>query len=349
MAVENASGIYLLLLVYIIFQLVLAALERPIVATPSQQIDLDQLSVVALVPAYNEDPAMLVRCLRGFLEQTRRPDAVVVIDDGSTSSDYREVRDWFARACAEVGVRGSWERQPNRGKRAAQIAGVEVEPGADIYITVDSDSILDRHAVEQALYPFADPEVQSVAGVILTTNVSTNLLTRMMDVYCLGIQLFERSAFSRLGSVMVNSGGCAFYRGDVIRENISTYLGETLFRRPVHFSDDSMLTLFALLRGRAVQQPTAFAFTLMPDRFSHHRRQQVRWMRGSFIRSGWRMRYLPLDRWAYWLHAMKWGMYAAMTAAFLRSSLAECSCTPSLRWWELRPPSRSTVLLPPAT
>ncbi|MFJ2978448.1 glycosyltransferase [Curtobacterium sp. NPDC087082] len=277
-----------------------------------------ELDVAVLVPVYNEDPGALRRCLRSFLEQTRRPQTVVVVDDGSTAADYDVVRAWFLREAGAVGVRGVWHRTVNQGKRHAQVEGVRFTPGADVYVTVDSDSILDHRAIANGLQPFADPRVQSVAALILTTNYRQSLLARWMDVYCLGLQLFERSAFSRFRAVMVNSGGCSFYRAAVIRDNLDTYLGETILGRPVQFSDDSMLTLFALRRGRAVQREDCFAFTLMPATLDHHVRQQVRWMRGSFIRSIWRMRYLPLARAAYWLHLVKWMLYVLASATLLQ-------------------------------
>jgi hyaluronan synthase len=77
-----------------------------------------------------------------------------------------------------------------------------------------------------------------------------------------------------------------------------------------------MLTLQAYLRGRTVHQCTAFAFAAMPERFSHHRRQYLRWMRGSFIRSWWRLRYLPLSSVAYWQHLAGWVLSAVTGWAF---------------------------------
>ena len=112
--------------------------------------------------------------------------------------------------------------------------------------------------------------------------------------------------WSQLGSVMVNSGGLAAYRCSILAENIDTYLNESYLGRHVEFSDDSLLTLFALLHGRTVQQPSAFAFAWMPDRWSHHYRQQERWFRGSFIRGLWRIRFLPVLSWGWWRQATGW-------------------------------------------
>lgn len=148
--------------------------------------------------------------------------------------------------------------------------------------------------------------MQSVAGVVLAANARKNLLTRLTDLWFVTGQLVDRSAASTMGSVLVNSGPLAAYRGPVVREHLTSYLGETFFGRPVEFSDDSMLTIFALTRGRAVQQPTAFALTAMPENLSHHLRQYVRWMRGAFIRSWWRFKYLPLGGFAFWNHVLAW-------------------------------------------
>jgi hyaluronan synthase len=71
------------------------------------------------------------------------------------------------------------------------------------------------------------------------------------------------------------------------------------------------------LKGRTVQQPSSFAFTVLPDNVSHHLRQQLRWMRGSTIRSVWRFRYLPLKGFAYWEHFIAWVNFALISFAFV--------------------------------
>jgi len=111
---------------------------------------------------------------------------------------------------------------------------------------------------------------------------------------------------SALGSVLVNSGPLAAYRADVVRDNLVGYVHETFLGRRVGFSDDSLLTLYARMRGRTVQQPSAVAMSTFPEKLGHHVRVYVRWMRGSFIRSCWRARYLPLNSAAFWIHTLSW-------------------------------------------
>jgi hyaluronan synthase len=313
---STPGELYALTFAVLAWQVILYALDRPFRASPLEQAALDMLQVAIAVPCYNEDPCLLRASLLSMLGQDRLPDRIHVTDDGSTAADYSKVREELAARAAAAGVRFGWTRTANGGKRHAHAVAVDATPDADIYVTVDSDSVLDPQAVRELLAPFADPRVQSVAGVFLSANNTTTLLARILDLAYLPVQLMVRGGMSVRGSVLVNSGAVAAYRAQAFRDALPVYLGETFMGVPVGFSDDSMLTLLALLRGRTVQQPTAFAFAAMPEKFSHHRRQYVRWMRGSFIRSWWRFRYLPLNSYAWWQHLAGWVLSAVSGWAF---------------------------------
>lgn len=301
---------WLFLLSFLAFSLTiwLAFREKPFAGQAVQP-----QHVVAVVPAYNEDPAVLQACIRSIALQSRRPQEIYVIDDGSTAADYAIVRHRFERVADGLGILVHWVRQANSGKRHAQAVAFSEATQATIFVTVDSDSILDPRAIEELLKPFADPCIQSVAGIVLAQNNRTNLLARITDLLFVTGQLVDRSMMSRLGSVLVNSGGLAAYRAELVRDNLHAYLHESFFGKHVEFSDDSMLTLFALQRGKTVQQPSAFVFTMMPDRLSHHLRQQVRWMKGSFIRSWWRLKYLPLNSFGFLRQAFGWAQFVMAT------------------------------------
>ncbi|MDR3202872.1 MAG: glycosyltransferase, partial [Bifidobacteriaceae bacterium] len=257
-------------------------------------------SVAALVPVYNEDPAALRNALASLIDQTRPLDALSVVDDGTEGIDYGPVRDWFLTEARRQGIRAAWTRQANAGKRHAQVAAAGAVPPVDVFLMVDSDTILDRGAVEAILAPFANPEIHAVGGIFFVLNYDTNILTRIQEIWMTSVQLIVRAALSRVGSVVVISGAIAAFRSAVLLDNEGLYLGETLRGAPVTYSDDSLLTLLALERGKVVQQPKACALTLMPEKFSHHRRQQMRWMRGSMLRTLWRLSRLPVTRIAFW-------------------------------------------------
>ncbi len=309
------GALYLVTFAVLIWQAVLYAVDRP--RRTAARHAIAALRTVVAVPCYNEDPGILRRSLLSMLAQTRLPDHVFVVDDGSDKADYSQVRREFQAQAAAVGVKVTWVRTPNGGKRHAHAVAVRGTPDADVYITIDSDGILDPRAMEELLAPFADRTVQSVAGIVLAANNRGTVLARILDLLYLPAQLTNRAGLSVMGSVLVNSGALAAYRADAVREALPVYLGETFFGRPVGFSDDSLLTLLAYLRGRTMQQSTAFVFAAMPERLSHHARQYLRWMRGSFIRSWWRFRYLPLRSYAYWWHLLSWMLTAVAMWAFV--------------------------------
>jgi hyaluronan synthase len=291
----------------LVWQMLLACLERPYKTSPEQQAQLAKLRTVLNVPVCNEDPEALRDCLQSIFEQTRKVDLVHVVVNGPNKVDYTELEQWALTTAGEYDIELHWDTQPIPGKRQAQGTTAREFLGPnDIFVTIDSDAYLDAHAVEEGLKPFVKQNIKSVAGMVLTMNNRAKLITRLADLWFGVGQLVDRSSFSVLGQVIVNSGVLALYRGYVVLENLDGYTHETFFGRGVEISDDSLLTIYALREGRCVQQPTAFAFTLMPETFSHHLRQQVRWMRGAFIRAWWRFKYLPLKSYAFWGHALGW-------------------------------------------
>jgi hyaluronan synthase len=326
---SRLAVVWLATFAFLATQSILFLLERPRRLTPRARRKLDALHVAVLIPAYNEDEGYLRLSLESMLKQTRMPNSVHVVDDGSTQTDYENVRKWWAVAACAAGVHTTWHRIPNGGKRHAQATAVKASPEADVYVTVDSDSCLDRHALEQLLIPLSKPKVMSSAGVIMATNNKGprrpegvkallawplyKMMCRVTDLWLVTSQLVDRSSLSAVGSVLVNSGPLAAYRAEIIRDNLDSYLGEKFAGRPVNLSDDSLLTLYALMRGSTRQQPTAFAFSAMPERYSHLHRMYLRWMRGSTIRSLWRLRYLPVTRLAYWVHLSRWFQVALTT------------------------------------
>src|SRR5260370_505605 len=78
-----------------------------------ERVRLDRLRVTVNIPVRNEDPALLDRSLYSLARQTRLPDCVSVVDDGS-KHDYAEVRDWW-QARWPAGSELRWARRPHRG------------------------------------------------------------------------------------------------------------------------------------------------------------------------------------------------------------------------------------------
>jgi hyaluronan synthase len=301
-----------------VIQLILAWRDTPYTVTPAQQEESDRLFVTVNIPVYNEDPVLLDRVFFALFNQTRLPNRVQVVDDGS-AYDYSAILDyWSANHPASVDF--SWIRQENRGKRHAQ-AHTFADPNADIFITLDSDTALEKNAIREGLKPFADWRVQSVAGLELAYNDNKNWITKINALRQLAWQLSACSAQSVMGNVLVNRGTYALYRASLVRDHLEAYLAEDFFGANVRFGDDSMLTTFALSRGRAVQQTSAIQLTMYPEGLDHHLRQWTRWMRSSTIRTFWRIRHLRLTSYGWWITVINLWLFFASTIAAIGAIL----------------------------
>lgn len=291
----------------------LAWLERPFVATPAQEARLARMRVTVNIPVFNEDPEVLDRVLYALFCQTRLPNRVEVVDDASDVR-YSEIQNWWLHHHPSA-VEFSWVRQQvNAGKKRAQ-ARTFVDDDADIVVTLDSDTVLEARAIEEGIKPFADRRVYSVAGMELAWNHDWNLLTRMNSTRQLAWQLVTCSSQNVMrGNVLINRGTFALYRGNMVREVLSAYVGETFWGVPIKLGDDTFLTTMALCRGRAVQQQTAICLAMYPENLSHHLRQWTRWMRGTTLRTFWRLKYLRMSSWAWAYSVVSLWWYVASIA-----------------------------------
>jgi hyaluronan synthase len=269
-------------------------LDKPYTVGRGWEHELPRPAITVIIPVYNEDPVVIDRVLFALSRQTMLPGHIIVVDDGSTI-DYAAVR----RHWRQYGPPLTWLRQENAGKKYAQAAAFGYDDHADIFVTIDSDTALERRALEEGLKPFADPRVQSVAGFEIAANPGVNWLTRTASARSLSFQIAACGVQSFFGDILVNRGAFALYRAQLLREVAYAYTHETFFGVPIRLGDDAALTLFARGRGRTVQQPSAFSFTMYPETLSHHFRQWVRWMRATLIRDFWRLRYLPVMSYGY--------------------------------------------------
>ncbi|MFC7338099.1 glycosyltransferase family 2 protein [Haloferula chungangensis] len=95
-------------------------------------------SISVVIPCFNRE-ASIGRTLRNVLEQSRRPDEVIVVDDGSTDQSARIVR--------EFGGRVTLIRQENQGPGAARNRGLDASRGDYVWF-MDSDDLASGNQLE---------------------------------------------------------------------------------------------------------------------------------------------------------------------------------------------------------
>lgn len=330
--------------VYLALSLVLALSHRDVAPSTTSR----RLRVAVVITVFNEDPVTFLEALRSLAAQTMLPTAIWVIDDGSKDPACRKAFEtWRTTECpAEIVAHFQW--QPNAGKRHAQGNAFAAETDADIFMTMDSDTVLDLNAIRDGVAPFANPRVMSVAGMILGLNHSrayvhvgpesdedgnepsrarravhwmrrrrshhsANALAMLSDFGTVVGALAGRAFWSQLGSVPVNSGALSFYRTHVVVDNLEHYLTQTVMGRAVQTGDDAMLTHYALLNGHAVFQSSSRGYTLMPEKIKHLSKQRVRWWRSYFWSSVWVLWRFPVYKPIWWMRLWSLMSFAFMT------------------------------------
>jgi len=299
-------------------KLLLSLLAGPVRTSPSTDLILARYKVAGIVTCRNEDPAAFARCLSSILDSTRLPSALTVIDDGSTSPACSNIAHTLAPAFRAAGVDYEVIVFPeNLGKRAGLAAGFRRTWDADVYLCVDSDTILHPEAVANALRPFKRRRVQATTGAIFAANRSRNALTRLIDLrYCYAF-LGERAAYSVLGSVLCACGSLALYRGATVRKYLDDFLSQQFLGRPCTYGDDRRLTYYCLREGRVLLAPDAVAWTLVPSTMQHFLRQQLRWSKSFFRESLWMIGTVPPWRVCWWLTLIEIAAWSGFTSALI--------------------------------
>lgn len=235
--------------------------------------------VSVIYPVYNEAPDVLERvldCARGCLRLGGLE--LILVDDGSPNrAELQPIYDRFR------GERVHVLFQENRGKRAAQYAGLAVATG-EIIITVDSDTLIDERGIRRLIAPFDDPKIGAVCGDVVVENRDVNLLTRLIGLRYWTAFNLERAAQSFVKQVLCCSGPFSAYRGDLLRRIKEKYVAQTFCGRRCTYGDDRHLTNLVLAESyQVVYEPRAVGRTFVPESLGEYVRQQNRWNK-SFYR-----------------------------------------------------------------
>ncbi|WP_245578150.1 glycosyltransferase family 2 protein [Alicyclobacillus herbarius] len=194
---------------------------------------------------------------------------VILVDNGSTDGTLGVAKETAEQL--KLSFLGIEERRP--GKNFALNTGL-VAVKTRYVITLDADTLLHKWAIQRLVARMmrSPKHVAAVAGTVLVRNSRTNLWTRMQEWdYFLGIASIKRQQGLYQGT-LVAQGAYSLYRTDALRE---------VGGWPDAIGEDIVMTWRIFERGYAVYfEPTAVAFTEVPERLRHFVRQRSRWARG---------------------------------------------------------------------
>ena len=182
--------------------------------------------VGVIVAAYDEADA-LGATLRALLDQTSPPDEIVLADDGSQDATPAALAAFGLLAPPLGGSARSprhpaltWLRLPHRGKAHALNAAL-ARVTAEVFVTVDADTLLARDAVANIRAAFAADPALIVGGGVLEPRCRGGRLGAALQAF----QRFEyvrnflaRYAWSQAEALLLISGAFAAYRTSAVRE-----------------------------------------------------------------------------------------------------------------------------------
>ncbi|GAB2868606.1 hypothetical protein GCM10027074_40290 [Streptomyces deserti] len=297
-----------------------ALFYRPAKAGREELEYLENAWVTAVIPIYNEDPVMFEQGMRSLLAQSRLPNEIHIIDDASADDSGIRAAKKMRREFEAKGVKYTVSVQPeNKGKREALALGFEAAPYSDIFLCVDSDTVLSRDTVRELLLPLADEKIMASTGMVLALNHDSNVFTRLQDLRYGNSFLFERAAYSRLKSVLCCCGALSAYRGTLVRKYLPDFLNQQFLGKPAVFGDDRRMTNYCLMEGQVVFQETAVGYTAVPEKLPHFLRQQVRWNKSFFRESLWAFTHQKKYRPAFWLTCMELALWLVFGSAMFYS------------------------------
>lgn len=243
-----------------------------------------------VIPSYNEPYTVLADTVKAALTQdyAQKP-FVVLVDDGSSD------RTVASRVAKKFGGREGFVvlfHVHNLGKRLAHKTAFDYLAGkVDVFVTIDSDTVVAPDTLKYLVRRFDDPRTGAVAGSVNVRNDDASLLARLLGVrYWFAFHL-ERAAQSIWGSVMCCSGSLAAYRAEVLEQVKEKYVTQEFMGVKCTYGDDRHLTNLVLKAGHKVYfEPKAQCWTVSPTTLRCWLKQQLRWNKSYYRETGWALK-----------------------------------------------------------
>lgn len=244
--------------------------------------------VTVFIAAHNEEK-VIADSMQALLQSDYPKDRLKVVVVNDRSSD-RTAAIVDATVALHPGRLQAFHRSSGKPGKAAALKDAVRHAQGDIALIFDADYTPGPGLLRQLVTPFLDPEVGAVMGRVVPRNVSTNLLTRMLDM--------ERSAGYQVDQqARMNLQGVPQFGGTVGGVRLSAVQAVGGWRDDV-LAEDTDITFRLLLAGwKTVYNNQATCYEEVPEEWSVRLRQIHRWAKGhnqvlwrqvrQLIRSPW--------------------------------------------------------------
>ncbi|WP_239310423.1 MULTISPECIES: glycosyltransferase family 2 protein [unclassified Frankia] len=246
-------------------------------------------STSVVVPSFREDPDVIERCLKTWLDQD--PDEIIIVPDVEDTELIRRLTR-HARDNPVMRVIPF----VHEGKRSALGVGISAAT-KEIVVLCDSDTAWEPGLLAAVQMPFVDPKVGGVGTRQSVYNARTSVWRRVAN-WLVDIRYLDYvPAQGRAGAVACLSGRTAAYRREAILPVLHNLENEFFLGRRCIAGDDGRLTWLTLASGyKTMHQDSARAISMFPDGLKPFIKQRVRWSRNSYrcyltaIYKGWLFR-----------------------------------------------------------
>ncbi|HVP11393.1 MAG TPA: glycosyltransferase [Phycisphaerae bacterium] len=275
-------------------------------------------TVSVLIPAFNE--GALVRQAILSAAASRYPAdklEIIAIDDGSTDDTWLHILAATREAKRRVRVT-PLRHLSNKGKRRALHLGF-AEARGDVFVTLDSDSVLERNALRNVVTPLVrEPAVGCVAGCVEVLNPQQSLMTRFLKCYFSMSFKFVRAYQNEFRGVFCTPGALSAYRAEVVRRIADEWLAQRFLGQACTTGEDRAMTNLFLREGwLTAYQGNAVVRSNMPHTFAGLTRMFLRWARSNIRETIVLFRFLFSRFRAKHLHAFRANMLLVVPSLVL--------------------------------
>jgi len=224
----------------------------------------DNLSVTAIIPAFNEEKN-IERTIKSVFSQTKRARKIIIIDDKSTDGTLKVLNKFHSLTII---------KNNRRLGKAASINQVLSLIETDLALIVDADTELEATFIEKACKEFSEKDIVAVSGFVLPSESSPNTFiknARLVEyVYS---QTTLKKGQNMINGLFVLSGCCSVFKTSIIQQ--TGFPEDTV-------TEDLDLTWQLELNGYRTSTIDAYASTVEPEGLIAYISQIRRWYMGFF-------------------------------------------------------------------
>lgn len=169
------------------------------------------MTLSILIPCHNEERSIRAT-VDSCLSQTRLPDEIIVVNDGSTD-DTAAILETFGDLITVITIPTATGNKSHAQERGLKLITT------DIFVATDGDTILEPHFAQYALQNFENPNIHAVGGYVRSIRYNWITACRAFE-YTIGQNLYKLGQ-SYIGFMMVIPGAAGAFRTETFKKYIS--------------------------------------------------------------------------------------------------------------------------------